>query len=136
MNSLRSDVPGVRGGMRMRRRCLTERQWRALRLTYVAWLLPAAVGSLLAWPWWATLVLLLPGLIWYIGTEGVSYYIESHRANPRVPLGWHLPLLRAIPVLIAACLIQGRFAGALVAVALVAVDQWPMRRIHVADGPI
>jgi hypothetical protein len=113
------------------RRASDTRQRLARKLAYAAWLLPAVLGYVLGWAWWLTLAALVPGLAWYVCVEGRSYYAESRDADPAAPLGRHLPILRLIPVLIPVFLLRGRFAGVIVVVALIAVDQWPMRRDHV-----
>lgn len=116
--------------MKTRSRYLASRQRLALKL---GWLVPAALGAALAWPWWITLALLLPALAWYIETEGRSYYTESRITNATAPAAYHLPLIRAVPAIVPLCLLQGRFAGIVGAVVLVLVDQWPMGRLHVSN---
>jgi hypothetical protein len=53
---------------------------------YAALLVPGALGALLAWPWWITLPLLLPGLLWSVklGRIGAEQRgIHSRRETPR-----------------------------------------------------
>jgi hypothetical protein len=105
------------------------RAWRLVVLAYLGWIVPAILGTIFNWPWWIVLLLLTPTCLWYILTEGALYYAESRKVSPTSPLIYRIPLLRVVPVLLPLSLIQGRFAGLILAFALVALDAVPMRRI-------
>jgi hypothetical protein len=111
----------VRGTSRLRAR---------VALMYLAWLAPAVLAAILNWSWWVVLMLLIPTVLWYLLTDGLSYYRASRRVDPKLPLIYRIPLLRIIPVYLPLCLLQGRFAGLIAAFSLIAVDEFPMRRIH------
>jgi hypothetical protein len=74
---------------------------RAMRRlpAYVVWLPPVVLGAVLNWSPWLVLVLLVPGLLWYAGTQAVKCYEEVRTANPEAPIGRRVPALYASPLL-------------------------------------
>ena len=60
---------------------------------YLLWLVPATVGAALNWPWWLTYGLLVPGTIWYFGTEGLRYYEQAGRIDSKASLASRVPAI-------------------------------------------
>lgn len=104
------------------------RQAKIVALIYVAWLLPAILGAILSWSWWVVLVLLIPGMAWYIATEGFRHYKRYTQSNPGSSLIHRAPMLAAVPLFLILSLQPGRFAGLVAAAGLVVIDVWHVRR--------
>lgn len=101
---------------------------------YVAWLMPAVLGAILDWSLWIVYALLVPGLIWYLATEGLRYYRETQRSEPRAPLAKRVPALNALGycfVVTVWGLTAGglRFCGLLVVVGFILMDLWSYGRL-------
>jgi hypothetical protein len=87
------------------------------------WLPPAVLGAVLGWSRWLVLALLVPGLVWYVATQGVRCYEEGRAANPKAPIGHRVPALYASSLFVAAiAFLPGRLVGAFIVAGFVLVD--------------
>jgi len=89
---------------------------------YVVWLPPAVLGAVLNWSPWLVLVLLVPGLVWYVASQGLKCYEDVRTANPEAPLGRRVPALYASPLFVVAIAFPTRFTGVLIVAGFVFVD--------------
>jgi hypothetical protein len=87
------------------------------------WFLPAVLGAVLGWSRWLILVLLVPGLIWYVATQGLRCYEEIREANPTAPIGYRVPALYSLPLFIGAIVFfPERLVGVFIVTGFVFVD--------------
>jgi hypothetical protein len=90
---------------------------------YVIWLAPAVLGAVLNWSQWLILVLLCPGLIWYIATQGTDCYREVRTTNPNALLGQRVPALAASPLFVGAIVFfPARLTGVFIITGFLLVD--------------
>lgn len=108
---------------------------RAVAPIYATWILPAMLGAILNWSLWIVYTLIVPGLIWYLATEGVRYYKDMKTSDQQAPVAMRVPALGALGywfVITVWGQISGdtRFCGLFVAFGLVIMDLWSYRRIN------
>jgi hypothetical protein len=106
---------------------------------YIAWLLPAAAGSIFDFPLWLIYAMIAPGLIWYLVTEGARYYEEIRISQPNAPLASRVPALSALGY----CFVvtvwgqvsgQTRYCGLLIVCGFILMDLWSYGRIRDGRG--
>jgi len=96
---------------------------------YCAWWTPAIAGAILAWPWWIPAVLIVPGVVWSLATDGVHIYQTTTGGSNQTPLAVRVPFLytlslfvTTLPLLVATGGLPPQFSGILVACDLTLVD--------------
>jgi hypothetical protein len=103
---------------------------KAVAPIYTVWLLPATLGAILDWHWWITYTLLIPGTVWYLATEGVRYYREAQRSDPKAPWGTRVPAFSLLGMAMLLTLWEHtRFFGLFLAAGLIMMDLFSYERL-------
>jgi hypothetical protein len=79
--------------------------------------LVATVGAILNWSWWLDYLVITPSAIWLI----VSGHLVVYRQLPPGSSDRRVPILLALPVLLAAAIRPTRYSGLVAVVAFVVV---------------
>lgn len=96
---------------------------RRIALAYAMWLLPALLGAVLDWSRWLILALLVPGLIWYGATQGLSCYRQMRTLKPNSPSGLRIPALYSSSLFVGAIVFfPGRLVGVFIVAGFILAD--------------
>ena len=93
-------------------------------LCIAAMLSPAILGAILDWSWWVVYLLLIPGLMCFLVSGGMTSNKQIRGSDPQVPdpqvpLADRFPILYALPLFVVVTIFPSRLSGLFIVAGLV-----------------